>query len=163
MKTTHTLKTGLLAKCLTLLAAITVGFGPLQVWSTDTVPLKGSAAGGIVNATPSPGGVLLTVLAEGHATQLGKFSREEQLVLNPATGTAAGTIVFTAANGDQLFGLVVAQFTSPTTLVATYTFTGGTGRFANATGEAEASLSTPDGIHFTVEFAGSISSVGANK
>jgi hypothetical protein len=139
-----------------LLATVTMGLGPRQAWATDAVPFKGNAEGAIVSATPNPGGVLVMVLADGYATQLGKFTREEVLVLNPITGSAVGTIVFTAANGDQLSGVVTAQFTSPTTLVATYTFTGGTGRFANATGEAQASLSTPDGVHFAVEFDGSI-------
>lgn len=166
MKTTNTIttttsKAGLLARSLTLLlVAVTMGFGPQRVWATDTVPFKGNAQGAIVSAVPDPGGVLVRVLAEGHATHLGKFSREEVLVLNPIAGSAVGTIVFTAANGDQLSGTVAAQFTSPTTLVGTYTFTGGTGRFADATGEAQASLSTPDGVHFTVEFDGSVSSVG---
>jgi hypothetical protein len=146
-----------------LLAAVTVGLGPQQAWATDAVPFKGNAQGAITSATPAPGGVLVTVLADGYATQLGKFSREEVLLLNPVTGSAVGTIVFTAANGDQLSGVVTAQFTSPTTLVATYTFTGGTGRFADATGEAQALLSTPDGAHFTAEFEGSVTSVGINK
>jgi len=156
-------KAGLLAGGLTfLLAAASVGFGP-QAWAGATVPFKGEAAGAIVNAVPDPGGLVITVLAAGNATQLGEFSREEVLLLNPATGTAAGTIVFTAANGDRLSGLVVAQFTSLTTAVANYTFTGGTGRFANATGLAAASLTTPDGVNFTVTFEGSVSSVGGNN
>jgi len=161
---TPALKAGLRARFLAmLLAAVTVGFGAQRVWATDTVPFKGSAEGAIVSATPEPGGVRLRVLADGQATHLGKFSREEVLLLNPNTGTASGTIVFTAANGDQLHGTVAAQFTSPTTVVGTYTFTGGTGRFANATGDAGASLSTPDGVQFSVEFDGSVSSVGVNK
>ena len=169
MKTTNDItatrsKAGRRAKYLALLlAAVTAAFAPQWVRAADTVPFKGNAEGAIVNATPDPGGLVVTVVADGYATHLGKFSREELLLLNPNTGTAAGTIVFTAASGDQLFGTVTAQFTSATTVVATYTFTGGTGRFANATGEADAFLSTPDGVHFSVEFHGTVSSVGANK
>ena len=164
MKTnTTTCKSGLLTKYLVLTAALTVAFGPHCLRATDSVPFKGSADGAIVSASPDPGGLLVTVIADGEATYLGQFSRDEVLVLNPGTGTIAGTIVFTAANGDQLFGEVTGQFTSTTTVAGTYTFTGGTGRFENATGEADFSLTTADLVHFEVEFAGSLSSVGGNK
>jgi hypothetical protein len=49
-----------------------------------------------------------------------------------------GAATFTAANGDTLLATVAGQATrtSPTTLsiVEVYTVTGGTGRFADATG-----------------------------
>ena len=164
MKTnTMTSKTGLLTKYLVLIAALTLIFVPHRVAASHSVPFKGNAEGAIVTASPDPAGLLVTVIADGDATYLGRFSREEVLVLNPGTGMIAGTVVFTAANGDELSGEVAGQFTSPTTVAGTYTFTGGTGRFENATGEADFSLSTADGIHFEVEFAGNLSSVGANK
>jgi len=165
MKSNTTISlTGLLARYLTLaLVTLTLAFAPNCGWANESVPFKGSAAGAIVAASPGPGGVLATVVASGRATQLGQFSREESVLLNPASGTITGTVVFTAANGDQLFGTVAGQFTSPNTAVGSYTFTGGTGRFENAAGEADFSLATPDGIHFTVAFDGSVSSVGANK
>ena len=146
-----------------LLSVVALAFPAQSTWGADQVPFQGNAEGAIVSATPDPAGVVLVVLAEGNATQLGRFSREETILFNPATGTLSGLIVFTAANGDQLSGTVVGQFTSATTVAATYTFTGGTGRFANATGEADAFLSTADGVHFTVQFDGSLSSVGDNK
>jgi hypothetical protein len=163
MKTTTTIifKTGLLVRYLRLLAAVAV-FVPHCVWASDPVPFKGSAEGAIVSASPDPGGLLVRVLADGDATQLGRLSREEVLLLNPSTGAIAGTIVFTAANGDRLLGTVAGQFISPTTVAGTYTLTGGTGRFQNASGEADFSLSTSDGVHFAVKFDGSLSSVGAN-
>jgi hypothetical protein len=160
MKTTITTsKTGQHGRYLTfLLAALTVAFAPHWASAAGELPFKGSAAGAVVNASPGPAGVLLTVLADGQATHLGQFSREESLLLDPSTGTVAGTIVFTAANGDQLTGVVAGQFTSPTTAAGTYTFTGGTGRFENVVGVADFALSTPDGIQFTVAFDGSLSS-----
>jgi hypothetical protein len=164
MKTNGTtFKTRLLTKYLVLLTALTAVFGPHGVWASDSVPFKGSAEGAIISASPDPAGLLVTVTADGAATYLGRFSREEVLLLNPGTGTVAGTIVFTAANGDELSGVVTGQFTSPTTVAGTYTFTGGTGRFENATGEADFSLATADLIQFEVEFTGSLSSVGANN
>lgn len=162
MKTTTTKSIiGLLAKYLTIaLTAFTGAFAPYCVWAAESVPFKGNAGGAIVSASPGPAGVLVTVLADGRATLLGQFTREESLLLNPVTGTIAGTIVFTAANGDQLSGVVAGQFTSPETVAGTYSFTGGTGRFKNSVGTADFSLVTPDGVNFTVEFDGSLSSVG---
>lgn len=162
--TTTSSKAHLLPRYITLLvAAVTMALGMPSLCAGGSVPFKGSAEGAIVSSTPVPDGVLLTTVASGRASHLGQFTREETLVLDPGTGTLIGTLVFTAANGDQLFGDVAAQFTSPTTVVGTITFTGGTGRFENATGEAEAIVSSADGIHFSVEFEGSVSSVGSNK
>jgi hypothetical protein len=152
------------SKMLTLLlAAVALAFPAHSTWADDQVPFKGSAEGAIVSVSPDPAGVVLVVLAEGNTTQLGRFSREEIILFNPATGALTGLIGFTAANGDQLFGTVEGGFISPGTATGTYTFTGGTGRFQNASGEADFSLSTSNGVHFTVEFDGSLSSVGANK
>jgi len=146
-----------------LLAAAALAFPPHSILANDQVPFEGSAEGAIVGVSPDPAGAVLTVQAEGNATQLGRFSREETILFNPATGALTGLIVFTAANGDELFGTVEGGFVSPTQATGTYTFTGGTGRFENASGDADFSLSTSDGVHFTVEFDGSLSSVGANK
>ena len=150
--------------CFTLLlGAVALAVAPQSSWATDQVPFKGRAEGAVTSVLPDPGGVLLTVLTEGKATHLGRFSREEEVLFNPITGTLAGDIVFTAANGDELFGIVAGGFISPTTAIGTYTFTGGTGRFQNASGGADFVGFTSDGIHLTVEFEGTLSSVGANK
>ena len=166
MKSNNKMKTNsnAVSKTLTLLlAAVTLACMVPAAWANDQVPFQGSAEGAIASVSPDPGGVVLTVLAEGNATRLGRFSREETILFNPATGALTGLIVFTAANGDQLFGTVEGGFISPSTATGTYSFTGGTGRFQNASGEADFSLSTSDGVHFTVEFDGSLSSVGSNK
>ena len=74
----------------------------------------------------------------GNATYLGKYTEHVVMVINVPTLTSAGTATFTAANGDTLFASVVGQATrtGPTALsiVEVYTITGGTGRFADATG-----------------------------
>ena len=143
-----------------LLVAVALAFPAHSLPPNDQVPFKGKAQGAAVEVSPIPPGVVLLVVAEGNATQLGRFSREETIFFNLATGALIGEIVFTAANGDQLIGTVTGGFTSPTTAAGTYTFTGGTGRFENATGDADFALSTSDGVHFTVEFAGTVSSAG---
>ena len=152
------------SKILTLLlAAVTLTVAAHPARADGQVPFQGRAEGAITGVSPDPAGVVLTVLANGYATQLGQFSREETILFDPGTGELTGLIVFTAANGDQLFGLVAGGFTSPTTATGAYTFTGGTGRFANASGRADFVLSTSDGIHFSVKFEGTLSSVGSNK
>jgi hypothetical protein len=79
----------------------------------------------------------------GTATHVGNYTIVNSHCLNPSTGAlTGGTFVKTAANGDQLFGtyLGTANVIQPPTPIAIFglsgiiTFTGGTGRFAGATG-----------------------------
>ena len=74
----------------------------------------------------------------GTATHLGGFTEDVTMVINIPTLSSTGVATFTAANGDTLTATVAGQATrtSPTTLsiVENYTITGGTGRFADATG-----------------------------
>src|SRR5688572_5523034 len=98
------------------------------------VPMKGSGSGIITALTPGPSGVEITAVGDGEATQLGKFSRQEQILLDPATGTFSGTIRFTAADGAELNCNFAGAFTGPNTASGTYTLTGGTGRFEGASG-----------------------------
>ena len=152
------------SKILTLLlTAFTLALATHSTWAGGQVPFQGRAEGATISVSPDPAGVVLTALAEGNATSLGRFSRDETVLFNPVTGGLTGIIVFTAANGDQLSCTVEGGFVSPTTATGTYTFTGGTGRFVNATGSADFVVATPDGVHFSVEFKGTLSSVGSNK
>jgi hypothetical protein len=116
-------------------------------------PFQGVAAGSITGVTPD-GAVV--VESTGQATHLGSFTRTEYLFFGPG-GAISGTVVFTAANGDQLAADFSGGFTSPTTLEGTYTFTGGTGRFSDATGTASFEATTPDGIQVAISFEGKIS------
>lgn len=73
-------------------------------------------------------------------SHLGRTTYEGVLELNLATGTQRGERTLTAANGDVL-RLVSVGTSAPSgpglvSFVATFTFVGGTGRFANATGQA---------------------------
>ena len=87
------------------------------------------------------------VLIEGHGqmTHLGRFTFEARHCTDPVTGTFAdGVGVFVAANGDELWATYDGEFLAPlpdgTQVVAsTHTYDGGTGRFTNASGGADAS------------------------
>lgn len=116
-------------------------------------PFKGQAAGEVTGVSPAGA---LVVEATGQATHLGDYTRTEFVFLGPG-GTIAGTVVFTAADGDQLEASFTGGFISGDTAVGTYTFTGGTGRFTDADGTASFTATTPDFVHLSVSFEGSIS------
>ncbi len=128
----------------------------LPLMAAAATPFVGKANGAITSFVPGAGGVAITTFAEGNTTHLGRFSREEHLLLDPNTGAFTGTIVFTAANGDKLFGTVTGNFISPTDAIGSYTFAGGTRRFKLATGGADFVVKSSDGIHFSVTFRGVI-------
>ena len=104
------------------------------------VPFRGRLEGNVTTVTPlTPPFVAVTLEGEGHATHLGHFDVSSSIVANEADGTAVGTYEFTAANGDTLTADYTEYF-APTDVpgvfsdVITATITGGTGRFAGATG-----------------------------
>ena len=75
----------------------------------------------------------------GNATHLGLFTYRLQAELYLPTLTASASATLIAANGDMIFGEGSGQGTPTGTpgivsIVETYSITGGTGRFAGATG-----------------------------
>ena len=105
----------------------------------EEVPFNGSFDGDVTVTPLAPPFVAADVEATGEATQLGEFTLDIPHKVNRATRTAIGSYEFTAANGDTL----TADFTGTATPTATpgvlyieetATITGGTGRFAGATG-----------------------------
>jgi hypothetical protein len=136
--------------------AAALGFA-LPVSGDDPLPFRARANETLTSAEPVGEGLVgLTVAATGEATYLGRFTGIETVVLDLADGTFVGTRVFVAANGDRLYADVEGGFTSATTAAGTLTFTGGTGRFCNATGEVDFEAVTSDGIHLALTFVGSI-------
>jgi len=126
--------------------------------AAPSVPFRGRADLVLTGAEDlPPASRRLTAAATGQATHLGRFTRTETLFVNLSNGTFTGTLVFTAANGDRLNADVEGHFTSPTgdSAGGTYLFTGGTGRFQNASGRAAFEV-TPDRMNFDVKFKGTI-------
>jgi len=117
-------------------------------------PFLGIAAGAITGFAPDGA---IVAEATGHATYLGEFTRTEYVYVGLDGVSISGTVIFTSANLDELWVDFEGGFTSKTTAEGTYTFTGGTGRFTDATGTAHFKASLPDGIHIAVSFKGSIS------
>ena len=119
------------------LAAVLGLAGPAA--AGDQVPFKGSLEGDVAVTPLTPPYLRVDVDATGNATHLGQFTLAIPHIVNAANGTAIGSYEFTAANGDTVF----AEFTgiaTPTSVPGvlyieeTATITGGTGRFAGATG-----------------------------
>jgi hypothetical protein len=128
-------------------------------------PFFGRFAGVDIGTPLVPPILSVQVTATGNATQLGNFKLTELHTVNTATGMGSGTFLFTAANGDTVFGTISgkATFTPPNILAIAETaiITGGTGRYAGATGSfTVARLKNTVTNATTATFKGTISSPG---
>jgi len=137
----------------------------------EEVPFKGSLGGDFTFAPePAPSTFAAVRLnATGVGSHVGRFTLVAPHRVNLATVPAqgAGTFELIAANGDTLTGRLegLGTLTAPPdgfTIVETYTITGGTGRFAGATGRftAERSVNLTT-LATTGSFEGTISSPGS--
>ena len=103
------------------------------------LPFKGSFKA-VETYQPDLPAISVTATGSGQATQLGRFTVSYQVEVNVQTGAGTGlSAEFVAANGDSLFAEGSGQATPTETsgtlnIVEIYTITGGTGRFANASG-----------------------------
>jgi hypothetical protein len=112
------------------------------------------------------GTLAFTTETTGIVSHMGKSTAEIEGVITPTgpdTFTIAGSAVIVAANGDELFGTFTGSGTntpgggSEGTVDVTYS--GGTGRFTNASGTASGPFTqTPTGT--TATFATDISQSG---
>lgn len=140
----------------------------IRIWVLGTMilALAGSGAGlanqvavpfsgGGSNSFTGGNGNTVTASGSGQATHLGHYTRTEALTFtSPVAFT--GWVVFVAANGDELRCDMTGHFVSDTDAVGTYTIVGGTGRFADATGQAEFSASLTSETTFDVTFDGTV-------
>jgi hypothetical protein len=134
-----------------LVAALTLASIVSSAVAAET-PFKGT-----VNAVETVEVVFPTLSVTrdgtGTATYLGRFTEHVTLQVNIPTAHATGVATFTAANGDTLTATVDGQSTPTTTpgvvsIVEVNTITGGTGRFADATGTftLESTLNQATGV-----------------
>src|SRR5262245_8754457 len=77
----------------------------------------------------------------GTATHLGKYKETGDAEFSPTDDPTVMEVVahptYTAANGDKLYAVITADLDLLTGVIeGIVTYTGGTGRFANATGTA---------------------------
>ena len=101
-------------------------------------PFKGSLQGVEIAEVQFPK-LFVDGSGSGRATHLGRFTMTYELEVDLFTSETFGSSVFTAANGDSLTTDITGHG-SPTanpdvrSIVEVHTITGGTGRFAGATG-----------------------------
>ena len=136
------------------------------------VPFKGTLEGEadppVFEPPPSPY-FSAHLEAEGQATHLGRFTMDFSHRVNLATLIGIGKAVFTAANGDTLMTDAEGRATpagSPTafTVVEIHTVTGGTGRFAGASGRFTITRAVDFANPFTSgEIEGSITTRGGTS
>ena len=127
-----------------------------------SVPFKGSVQAVEVSAFHPPT-FSVDGSGAGRATHLGKFTFTYEFEVVIATGVGVGSAEFTAANGDTL----TANFTGQAqrgaiiSIVEHATISGGTGRFAGATGSFTVErLYDPSTGATSGSFEGTISSGG---
>jgi hypothetical protein len=96
------------------------------------LPFKGT-----LQATETEDGAVHNLVGTGVATHLGRFTLTSEFTVDSSALTASGTAEWTAANGDQIFteanGEAVLAFPF-LRATETHIITGGTGRFASASG-----------------------------
>ncbi len=101
-------------------------------------PFKGSFQAVETHAVQFPT-LAVTGSGTGNGTHLGKFTMTYDAEVNLLTRVGIGSVEFIAANGDRVFADILGQSTPTSTpnlvsIVEILTITGGTGRFAEASG-----------------------------
>ena len=113
---------------------------PVRSAATAPLPFRGTVELMRISVTPlGPARLLSHAEGTGTATHFGRYSIVAETTIDFAMGTSTAQRIMTAANGDALFLTVKAQATPNAdgvtfNLVESATITGGTGRFAGATG-----------------------------
>ncbi|MCA1595068.1 MAG: hypothetical protein LC772_01370 [Chloroflexi bacterium] len=136
--------------------------------AADQVPFQGSLEAVVTRIPLAPPLVGVILNGTGNATHLGSFTFTAPHVVNLATRVASGSYEFAAANGDMVYADFVGHSTltdepGVIRIVEVATITGGTGRYASATGAFTVVrlYNTIDGTT-AGSFDGTISSPGAN-
>jgi hypothetical protein len=124
-----------------LVLTFTLLLGSLAVTATER-PFSLNGTGIAIPVVDGNGNVVgANPTGSGNATHLGMFTNTGHVDFtpdpaNPTILHPSGGGVFTAANGDKLNFVIVSGSLDLTTGIGTgdFDFTGGTGRFVNATG-----------------------------
>jgi hypothetical protein len=134
------------AKAHTILVVLVALALPMYAAAAHDQSLKGTESGTFQLLGPcETGGVALEVSGTGHSTFLGSYRSSYRECFDPATGAVTGgSFTLTTAHGDTLYGTYGGQ-ASPAGEPNTVAYddpgviTGGTGRFASASGIANTS------------------------
>jgi hypothetical protein len=127
-----------------LVLTLTLVIGSLAVTATER-PFSANGKGIAIPILDGNGNVVgAQPTGSGNATHLGMFTNTGSVSFTPDASNPnilhpSGGGVLTAANGDKLNFIIVSGALDLTTGIGTgdFEFTGGTGRFANATGHTQ--------------------------
>jgi hypothetical protein len=131
---------------LVLAAAVGIVVVTLSAAGAEERPFRAMLTGNAhLSPTDDPAVLRNDETGEGEATHLGHFTWADvefaDFAAIPGGVSVVATFTMTAANGDELYGefISVGYFADPQTLVigGEFDFTGGTGRFADASGSGE--------------------------
>ena len=158
------MKRRLFAASLALAVLAVLGLvGPTT--AREQVPFQGSYEGRFTVTQLTPPFQLVVAIADGESTGLGHFRFDSTLTVDSVLQIGGGTSTFTAANGDTVLADVITRSSIlPNGLRHVEeigVITGGTGRFAGASGSfiGERLLNRATG-EVTGFFDGTISSTG---
>jgi hypothetical protein len=144
---------------------------PVHALASAQVPMKGSDAGSWGMGTHDCGDLFpVRVDGTGHATHVGAYtySSRECVDFGSYPFPYSGAFTITAANGDTIVGTYAGTASLDDDGVTilyqqTTTVTGGTGRFAHASGEFDVhGIAYADGS-YVQRLSGAISSIGAGN
>ena len=153
---------------------------PTPAAARDMVPFNGTVSGYVDSQSGTECEPSTHVINFGHANQLGAFTGTADFVTHPCDPDPdlcennipyTGTFDWFAANGDEISG-TFEGYLCPTETPGVYDnhetaeVTGGTGRFANATGHFELGGQldfTTNPPSFVLPWQGVISSVGSTR
>jgi hypothetical protein len=134
--------------------------------AADAVPFNGRFDGTQTVTPLTPPLASVETNVTGTATHLGRFTMALPHTVNFATRAAQGTCTIVAANGDTLVASFTgqAQLGAIVSIVEQATITGGTGRFAGATGRFTIERRFDPAAGTTAgSFEGTISAPGAGS
>lgn len=119
-------------------ASTTDSLGVSEARAGTELPFRGTLEAVETHQFQPPNFLVAHLEGKGTASHMGRFTSVSDFTINTVTAMGAGTLTLTAANGDQIFATVTGQAVGGTPdrlqIDETATITGGTGRFAGATG-----------------------------
>lgn len=143
---------------------------PMQALAGDQVPLKGWDSGSFtLEEDGCATGVFAVVIDDaGMATHVGAYAYHADECFNGVTGAFSGTFTITAANGDTISGTYAGTVVGVAGELAFYeqeaVITGGTGRFAGASGGFDLSgIANLVSLESSQTISGAVSSPGSLK
>jgi hypothetical protein len=147
----------MLRRCNRLLSALVLALAVPSLTAAATAQVLPYSANGVAQFAANQS----DFTGSGHATHLGRYTETGQVVFtptaNPLVFAVSGSAHYVAANRDELHAAITGTVDMSTgAIVATATYVGGTGRFANASGASLLTGTMLGGGALTIRAAGTL-------